>query len=281
MNRTNWVLLFFAGDTRNLIVPPVIVKPIFAELAKAHTIKDSTCMLYSNSSAGSTLVSLRNLSKSYNSAGSAVEVLSHIHLDISQGERVAIVGKSGSGKTTLINLITGIDAPTSGDIIINGQSIIDLSQNALAQWRGKNIGIVFQFFQLIPTLNILENIVLPMDFCNQHSRSKRGARAMELLDRVGLADHALKLPAALSGGQQQRVAIARAMANDPPLLVADEPTGNLDSNNTDQIMQLFTQLAREGKTIITVSHERDIRQHVDRIITLKDGEVISAEEVAV
>jgi putative ABC transport system ATP-binding protein len=272
--------LFFAADQRNIIVPPIIFEAkILGDLAAAHTIKDSTYMLYSNSSAGSTLVSLRNLSKSYDSAGSAVEVLRNIHLDISQGERVAIVGKSGSGKTTLINLITGIDAPTSGDIIIQGQSIIKLSQNALAQWRGKNIGIVFQFFQLIPTLNIQENILLPMDFCNQFSSGKRAARAMELLDRVGLAEHAFKLPAALSGGQQQRVAIARAMANDPPLLVADEPTGNLDSINTDQIMQLFTQLAQEGKTIITVSHERDISQHVDRIITVKDGEIVTPESV--
>lgn len=236
-------------------------------------------MLYSRNSSGSNLVSLRNLSKSYESAGSAVEVLRNINLDISQGERVAIVGKSGSGKTTLINLITGIDGPTSGDIIIQGQSIKHLSQNALAQWRGENIGIVFQFFQLIPTLNIQENILLPMDFCNQFTPRKRAARAMELLDRVGLIEHAFKLPAALSGGQQQRVAIARAMANDPPLLVADEPTGNLDSINADQIMQLFTQLAREGKTIITVSHERDISQHVDRIITLKDGEIVTSEQV--
>lgn len=272
--------MFFAADQRNIIVPPIIFEAkIQGDLADAHTIKDSTCMLYSNSSAGSTLVSLRNLSKSYDSAGSAVEVLRNINLDISQGERVAIVGKSGSGKTTLINLITGIDAPTSGDIIIQGQSIINLSQNTMAQWRGINIGIVFQFFQLIPTLNVQENILLPMDFCNQFSPGKRTARAMELLDRVGLAEHAFKLPAALSGGQQQRVAIARAMANDPPLLVADEPTGNLDSINADQIMQLFTQLAREGKTIITVSHERDISQHVDRIITLKDGEIVTSEWV--
>ncbi|HOY23231.1 MAG TPA: ABC transporter ATP-binding protein [Cellvibrio sp.] len=226
------------------------------------------------------LVSLRDLSKSYESAGSSVSVLHNINLDIAIGERVAIVGKSGSGKTTLINLLTGIDSPSTGDIVIQGQSITALSQNALDQWRGKHIGIVFQFFQLLPTLTIQENIILPMDFCNQFPRNKRAARALELLDRVGIADHAHKLPAALSGGQQQRAAIARALANDPPLLVADEPTGNLDSANADHIMELFTDLSREGKTIITVSHERDISRYVDRSITLKDGEIDGATQVA-
>lgn len=225
------------------------------------------------------LVSLRDLSKSYESAGSSVSVLHNINLDIAIGERVAIVGKSGSGKTTLINLLTGIDSASSGDIVIQGQSIAALSQNALAQWRGKHIGVVFQFFQLLPTLTIQENIILPMDFCNQIPRNKRAARALELLERVGIAEHAKKLPAALSGGQQQRAAIARALANDPPLLVADEPTGNLDSANADHIMQFFTDLSREGKTIITVSHERDISRYVDRIITLKDGEIAGSTQV--
>lgn len=225
------------------------------------------------------LVSLRALSKTYESAGSSVIVLRNINVDIEQGERVAIVGKSGSGKTTLINLLTGIDSPSAGDIFIQGQSITAFNQNALAQWRGKNIGIVFQFFQLLPTLTIQENIILPMDFCNQFPRKERAARALELLERVGIADHAHKLPAALSGGQQQRAAIARALANDPPLLVADEPTGNLDSTNADHIMQLFTDLAREGKTIIAVSHERDIERYVDRIITLKDGEIDTSTQV--
>lgn len=226
------------------------------------------------------LVSLRALSKSYESAGCSVSVLRNINVDIAEGERVAIVGKSGSGKTTLINIITGIDSPSAGDIVIQGQSITALNQNALAQWRGKHVGIVFQFFQLLPTLTIQENIILPMDFCNQFTRNKRAARALELLERVGIADHAHKLPAALSGGQQQRAAIARALANDPPLLVADEPTGNLDSTNADLIMQLFTDLAREGKTIIAVSHERDISRYVDRIITLKDGEIDASAQVA-
>jgi putative ABC transport system ATP-binding protein len=232
-----------------------------------------------NNNSTTSLVSLRDLSKSYESAGSAVSVLRNINLDILQGERVAIVGKSGSGKTTLINLITGIDNPTTGDIVIQGQSFAVLNQNALAQWRGRHIGIVFQFFQLLPTLSIQENIILPMDFCNQFARNKRAVRALELLERVGIVEHAHKLPAALSGGQQQRAAIARALANDPPLIVADEPTGNLDSINSDHIMQLFTQLAGEGKTIIAVSHERDISRYVDRIVTLKDGESHASEQV--
>lgn len=219
-------------------------------------------------------ISLQNIYKSYSTAGSNVCILHDINLDIAKGERVAVVGKSGSGKTTLINLITGIDAPTSGEILIQDQSITALNQNALAQWRGKNVGIVFQFFQLLPTLTILENIILPMDLCKQFSRKQRSARALELLARVGIAEQANKLPAALSGGQQQRAAIARALANNPPLIVADEPTGNLDSVTSNEILTLFGELAREGKTLIAVSHERDISQHVDRVIHLKDGAIV-------
>lgn len=219
-------------------------------------------------------ISLQNIYKSYSTAGSNVCILHDINLDIAKGERVAVVGKSGSGKTTLINLITGIDAPTSGEIFIQDQSITALNQNALAQWRGKNVGIVFQFFQLLPTLTIFENIILPMDLCKQFSRTQRSRRALELLARVGIAEHANKLPAALSGGQQQRAAIARALANDPPLIVADEPTGNLDSVTSNEILTLFGELAREGKTLIAVSHERDISQHVDRVIHLKDGAIV-------
>ncbi len=223
------------------------------------------------------LVSISNLYKSYDSADATVEVLHNINLTISPGERVAIVGKSGSGKTTLINLITGIDQPSAGDILIQQHPIHKLSENALAQWRGKNVGIVFQFFQLLPSLTILENIILPMDFCNQFARAQRASRAMELLNRVGIAEQAHKLPAALSGGQQQRAAIARALANDPPLVVADEPTGNLDSTTSDEILTLFGELAHEGKTLIAVSHERDISQHMDRVIQLKDGAIVGAD----
>lgn len=223
-----------------------------------------------------TLVSISDLYKFYETAGTSVNVLHNINLEITAGECIAIVGKSGSGKTTLINLITGIDSPTSGEIIVQQQPITHLSQNELAQWRGKNVGIVFQFFQLLPTLTILENVILPMDLCKQFPRAQRSARALELLARVGIADHAHKLPAALSGGQQQRAAIARALANDPPLIVADEPTGNLDSMTADEIMHLFKALASEGKTLITVSHERDISHYVDRVITLKDGAIVEA-----
>jgi len=223
------------------------------------------------------LISVRGLYKSYELAGSSISVLSDINLTITQGECIAVMGKSGSGKTTLLNLITGIDRPTSGEIFVGNQSINALTENALAQWRGKNIGIVFQFFQLLPTLTLLENVILPMDFCHQFPGSQRRARALILLDRVGIADHAHKLPSALSGGQQQRAAIARALANDPPLILADEPTGNLDSTTSDQIMQLFTELAREGKTIIAVTHERDISRYCNRVITLVDGKIFSLQ----
>lgn len=221
------------------------------------------------------LLSLRNLYKSYESSGLSTDVLRNITLDIAQGEYLAIVGKSGSGKTTLINLMAGIDRPDSGTIVMQQQSIVGLKENALAHWRGRNIGIVFQFFQLLPSLSIQENIVLPMDFCRQVPRAKRAARALELLDRVGIADQAHKLPGALSGGQQQRAAIARALANDPPLLIADEPTGNLDSLTSDLVMQLFVELAGAGKTIVTVSHERDISRYAHRLITLADGEIVA------
>ncbi len=223
------------------------------------------------------LVHVKDLCKSYESAGNSIDVLHNINLTIAPGERVAIVGKSGSGKTTLINLITGIDHPSTGDIFIQQQAINKLDENSRAQWRGKNVGIVFQFFQLLPTLTILENIILPMDFSDQFARSKRATRAMELLSRVGIAEQAHKLPAALSGGQQQRAAIARALANDPPLIVADEPTGNLDSATSEEVLTLFGELAREGKTLIAVSHERDISQHVDRVIQLKDGAIVGTK----
>lgn len=218
-------------------------------------------------------ISISKVYKSYGSGDTKANVLSDINLEIAAGEKIAIVGKSGSGKTTLVNLLTGIDTPTEGEIVIQNQSIKRLNQNALAKWRGRHIGIVFQFFQLLPTLTILENITLPMDLCKSFPRGQRVSRAMQLLDRVGIADHANKLPHALSGGQQQRAAIARALANDPPLIIADEPTGNLDTHTSEQVMRLFQALSQEGKTFITVSHERDIHHYVDRVITLKDGAI--------
>ena len=187
------------------------------------------------------------------------------------GEFVAVVGKSGSGKSTLINMITGIDTPTSGEVFVAGTAVHAMDQEQLAVWRGRNVGVVFQFFQLLPTLTVSENVVLPMDFCNTFPISERRERAISLLEKVGIAEQADKLPADLSGGQQQRAAIARALANDPPLIVADEPTGNLDSSTSEAVMQLFANLAAEGKTVLMVTHERDLSRFFTRSITLVDG----------
>jgi len=187
---------------------------------------------------------------------------------------VAVVGKSGSGKSTLINMLTGIDRPTAGQVWVGAVAVHTLSQSHLAKWRGRNLGIIFQFFQLLPTLTAFENIVLPMDFCHRYSHRERYERAMDLLAQVDLADQAHKLPATLSGGQQQRIAIARALANDPPLLVADEPTGNLDSKTADSVFKLFETLVADGKTIVMVTHDDELANRASRTVTVSDGEII-------
>ncbi len=221
------------------------------------------------------LVTLRSVSKSYELSSGVCRALNDITLDVRAGECVAVVGKSGSGKTTLINVLTGIDAPSSGEIHIAGHAIHPLSQEELAIWRGRSVGVVFQFFQLLPTLTVAENVMLPMDFCRFLSKPERANRARELLKRVGIGEQADKYPSELSGGQQQRAAIARALANDPPLIVADEPTGNLDSKTSDEVMGFFASLAQSGKTVLTVTHERDLSRFFTRIITLSDGAVIA------
>jgi putative ABC transport system ATP-binding protein len=217
------------------------------------------------------VISLRDLRRSYVTPAGRFEALSGISLDVAAGEFVAIVGRSGSGKTTLLNMLAGIDRPTSGRVHVAGRELNDLSNDALASWRGRNVGIVFQFFQLLPTLSVSENVMLPMDLANAVPRAERTSRAARLLDRVGVADQADKLPATLSGGQQQRVAIARALANDPPLLLADEPTGNLDSATGADVFALFGSLAAEGKTVVVVTHERDSITGVRRTVALADG----------
>lgn len=185
-----------------------------------------------------------------------------------------MVGKSGSGKTTLINMFTGIDRPTSGEIIVNGTLVHKLNEGQMAVWRGRNLGVIFQFFQLLPTLTIIENVILPMDFCGMYSARERTERAMHFLEQVELADQAHKLPAALSGGQQQRAAIARALANDPPIIAADEPTGNLDSKTAESVFMLFERLVDQGKTILMVTHDRDLAKRVTRTVVLADGEIV-------
>jgi putative ABC transport system ATP-binding protein len=217
------------------------------------------------------LISLSDVSKHYDSAAGPIVALRDLCLGIDEGEFVAVIGKSGSGKTTLINLLTGIDSPTRGSIRVATTEVHALSQEQLARWRGKSVGIVFQFFQLLPTLTVAENVMLPMDFCNTFAPLERRGRALRLLSEMGIADQANKLPAALSGGQQQRAAIARALANDPPLIVADEPTGNLDSQTAAEIMAFFAQLVRAGKTVVMATHERDLQRYFARSITLVDG----------
>lgn len=219
------------------------------------------------------LIRLANVVKSYQTAAGAYTALQAINLQVAKGEFVAIIGKSGSGKSTLINMITGIDRPSAGEIWVDGVAVHRLKEGQIAVWRGAHVGVVFQFFQLLPTLTVLENLLLPMDFCNTIPARRRKTRAIALLEQVGMAQHLQKRPAALSGGQQQRVAIARALANDPSLLVADEPTGNLDSRTAAAVFQLFQHLVNQGKTILMVTHDNDLAQNATRAITIADGAI--------
>jgi putative ABC transport system ATP-binding protein len=219
------------------------------------------------------VISLRRLTKTYETAAGSFTALRDIELEIGGGEFVAIVGKSGSGKSTLLNMVGGIDRPSSGSVTVGGTPIQELNHNRLAAWRGRTVGFVFQFFQLLPTLTVAENVMLPMDFCGTVPAGQRLTRALDLLHRVDVGEQAGKLPSELSGGQQQRVAIARALANDPPLILADEPTGNLDSATGTAIFQLFGELARDGKTVVVVTHERDAAPALSRTVTIVDGRV--------
>jgi putative ABC transport system ATP-binding protein len=219
-------------------------------------------------------IQVTDVVKTYPLGAGEVVAVDHLSLDVAQGEFVAVVGRSGSGKTTLLNLLAGVDRPTSGTVHAVGADLGSLSESGLAAWRGRNVGLVFQFFQLLPTLTVVENVMLPMDFAKTIPVGQRRDRAWELLDQVGVGDQADKLPAMLSGGQQQRTAIARALANDPPLLRADEPTGNLDSATAEAVLALFAGLNAEGRTIVVVTHERDIRSVVGREVTLVDGRVV-------
>ncbi|SDE04041.1 ABC transporter ATP-binding protein [Sporomusa acidovorans] len=222
-------------------------------------------------------VELVDVRKSYVTEAGQFEALKGIRLQVDAGEFVAVVGKSGSGKSTLINMITGIDRPTGGEVWVAGTPVHTLTENQIAIWRGRTVGVVFQFFQLLPTLTVLENVMLPMDFCDMYDKTARPKRARTLLDLVGVGEQAHKLPANLSGGQQQRVAIARSLANDPPLLVADEPTGNLDSRTAASVLEFFKELAAKGKTIVMVTHDNDLASRSGRIVTVYDGQVLTAE----
>jgi putative ABC transport system ATP-binding protein len=220
------------------------------------------------------LVDLRRVVKTYESAAGTFTALRGIDFQVEAGEFVAVIGKSGSGKSTLLNMVAGIDHPTSGAVFVGGTAVHTLNEGQMAIWRGRAIGVVFQFFQLLPTLTAVENVMLPMDFCHTYSGRERRERAMQLLEQVGIAQHAYKLPSAISGGEQQRVAIARALANDPPIVVADEPTGNLDSKTAASIFDLFESLVEQGKTILMVTHDADLTSRVKRAIVIADGEII-------
>lgn len=227
-----------------------------------------------DSALNGSLVHISNITKTYINGAGEFTALKDINLRFYQGEFIGVVGKSGSGKSTLVNMITGIDRPTGGKIFVKGLDIHALPEGKQARWRGLNLGVVFQFFQLLPMLTLLENVLLPMDFCNKYNESQRQDRAMDLLAMVGLENEANKLPDAVSGGQQQSAAIARALANDPPIIVADEPTGNLDARTADSVYDKFKALAAEGRTIIMITHDPEIEDHLSRKVLISDGEVI-------
>ncbi len=220
------------------------------------------------------LVGLQRVVKTYQTAAGPFTALKGVDLSVNAGEFVAIVGKSGSGKSTLINMITGIDRPTTGAVIVNGTPLQALTEEQIAVWRGQAIGVIFQFFQLLPTLTAVENILLAMDYGHRFPPPDRPARALRLLEQVGLANCAHRLPAQLSGGQQQCVAIARALANDPPLLTADEPTGNLDSKTAATILTLFEALVAQGKTILMVTHDDELARRAGRCVVIADGAIV-------
>ncbi len=229
----------------------------------------------SNHSNDGPLIRLSQVVKTYHGLAGDVVALKGLDLQVRAGEFVAITGKSGSGKTTLINMMTGLDRPTSGEIWVNGTAVHQLRPEKAAKWRGQTVGVVFQTFELIPTLSVLHNVTLPMDFANHSPLRRQRQRAMVLLEQVEIADHAHKLPSEVSGGQQQRVAIARALANDPPILVADEPTGSLDSVTSEAVIDLFEALVEQGKTVVLVTHDRDIARRATRTIVLTDGKIRS------
>jgi len=225
------------------------------------------------------LVEVKEVVKSFPVGDGLITVLKGISFDVKIGEFVSIVGPSGNGKSTLLNMITGIDRPNEGEVIVNGLEIHKMSENQLASWRGQEVGIIFQFFQMLPALSLLQNIILPMDFAKKYSPRERRERAMNLLETVSLADQANKLPGMVSGGQQQRAAIARALANDPALIVADEPTGNLDSRNANDVFDLFVKLIDQGKTLVMVTHDKELARKVPRVVEIIDGKITRDEFV--
>ena len=223
-----------------------------------------------------TVVELKNVVKRFAVGETEVTILKGVSLRVGAGEFVSIVGPSGSGKSTLLNMVTGIDHPSTGEVLVLGQPVHTMNENELACWRGRQVGIIFQFFQLLPALTLLKNVILPMDLAGNYTPKERRARALHLLELVGLADQAYKLPGLVSGGQQQRAAITRALSNDPPLLVADEPTGNLDTATAHKVFDLFHGLVAQGKTMLVVTHDKELAQEVPRQVTIIDGQIVDA-----
>jgi putative ABC transport system ATP-binding protein len=224
---------------------------------------------------GETVIQMRGITKVFHSAAGEATVLKGIDVDVRQGEFVSVVGRSGSGKSTLVNMLTRIDRPTSGTVRVGDVLIHEMPEGRMAVWRGKNLGIVFQFFQLLPMLTLVENVMLPMDFCNIYPPASREQRALALLRLVGLEELAYKLPGAVAGGQQQSAAVARALANDPPILIADEPTGNLDSHTAEQVMGIFEELVAQGKTVLMVTHDQVLARRASRVLLISDGELVN------
>jgi putative ABC transport system ATP-binding protein len=225
------------------------------------------------------IVQVKDVVKSFPVGDGEITILKGISFEVKNAEFMSIVGPSGNGKSTLLNMITGIDRPTAGEVVVTGREVHRMSENQLATWRGEHVGIIFQFFQMLPALSLLKNIILPMDFANKYTPKERRERAMYLLEIVGLADQAHKLPSMVSGGQQQRAAIARALANDPPLVVADEPTGNLDSRTAGDVFDLFSSLVEQGKTMLMVTHDKELARQVPRVVEIIDGKITRDEYV--
>lgn len=233
-----------------------------------------------NTSTGDgTLVQVKEVVKTFPVGGGVVTVLKGISFKVNRSEFVTIVGPSGNGKSTLLNMITGIDRPSEGEVIVTGREVHKMSENQLAAWRGQHVEIIFQFFQMLPALTLLQNIMLPMDFAKKFSTRERRERALHLLEIVSLEDQANKLPSMVSGGQQQRAAIPRALANDPELLVADEPTGNLDQRTAYEVFELFSKLVEEGKTLVMVTHDKELARRVPRVVEIVDGRITRDEFV--
>lgn len=228
-------------------------------------------------SGNNTVVQVKDVVKSFPVGDGEITILKGISFDVKKGEFVMIVGPSGNGKSTLLNMITGIDRPTAGEVVVTGREVHNMDENELAIWRGETVGIIFQFFQMLPSLTLLQNVVLPMNFVGKSNGQESRERAMHLLETVGLAEQAHKLPGMVSGGQQQRAAIARALANDPSLLIGDEPTGNLDTKTAGDVFDLFSRLVDEGKTMLMVTHDKELAKRVPRQVEIVDGEIVRDE----